>query len=163
MVLHDIQVVPAIISNHTRTLSWAFHIIHIASKSCPNRSQRHPLSHISRLPSLTPINALSQSPQYPLIQASISFFPFLPSSPSIVPTRPHLCVSFRSQLSYSASTISFSMRLTTRSATKRSCRWDPKFWRVRWRRRGAWTDGEIGVDGLALGSVRREAKVWWLW
>lgn len=120
------------------------------------------LPYISPRFSRTPPKAFSQSPQYPLTQASTSFFPFFASPPSMVPTRSHLCVSSRSQFSYSASTTSFSMRLTTRSATRRSCRCEPRFWRVRWRRRGACMEGEIGVEGLALGSVRRDVKVWWL-
>lgn len=62
-----------------------------------------------------------QSPQYPLTQSSTCFsFPLLLASSSKAPTLLHLCVSSRSQCSYSASTTSFSMRFTTRSATSRS-------------------------------------------
>lgn len=85
--------------------------------------------------SLTPFKLLSQSPQYPLSQASTSFSLPFPASPTIAAILSHLCVSSSSQFSYSASTTSFSMRLTTRSATNRSCRCEPRFCRVRckWR------------------------------
>jgi hypothetical protein len=79
-------------------------------------------------PSSTTFKLLSQSPQYPFTHSSTCFsFPCLAALSSSLPTLLHLCVSSSNQLSYSASTTSFSMRLTTRSATSRSCLCAPRF------------------------------------
>lgn len=91
--------------------------------------------HISPfLPSFTRFKLFSQSPQYPFTHACtvLSFF-FVTSS--IVLSLAHFCVSSHNQCSYSASTTSCSMRLTTRSATRRSCRCEPRLRRVRSSRR----------------------------
>lgn len=99
---------------------------------------------------LIPPSALSQSQQYALAQLSTSPFPSLPRSPNNSSTLPQRSISCLSQFSYSASTTSFSMRFTTRSATSKSCRWDPRCWRVRWRRVGECVEGDIGDLGVEV-------------
>lgn len=123
------------------------------------------LPHNNPLPSSTPLKLLSQSPQYPLTHSSTWFpFPCFAALSNSFPTLLHLWVSSRSQFAYSASTTSFSMRLTTRRATRRSWRWDPRFCRVRCRRCVLC----VGVlkkvwEGLVeKGLWRSLVKVWWL-
>ena len=116
-------------------------------------------------PSSTNLKLLSQSPQYPFTHSSTCFsFPCLAALSSSFPTLLHLCVSSSNQFSYSASTTSFSMRLTTRSATSKSCRCAPRLCRVRWRRCvlcvGVLKNACVGF--VEKGSWRSLVKVWWL-
>lgn len=56
------------------------------------------------------------------------------------------------------------MRLTTRNATSKSCRCEPRFCLVRWSRRVLWVDGVSGElePGEDDGLCKRCVKVWWL-
>lgn len=97
-------------------------------KPTPSPSITTSLPYNNLLPSSTPLKLLSQSPQYPFTHSSTWFpLPCFAALSSSFPTLLHLWVSSRSQFAYSASTTSFSMRLTTRRATRRSWRWDPRF------------------------------------